>query len=511
MERHLHKSTKTENFNRHRAAGIFPSRFSSVRAVFLTFAITAGAASNEPPIILTQIDAQHYSTEHCLFLIPDSQEVSWPDYHSVYSDDNVATYVASLKSLFPDDYRTIGILANNLAPNLVPRLVFSAPGENFVYYNIGGGFVNKGAIAIFDHEFGHNFGPIATALLSGVHWSPFVSFNCQMKGNFSDDGFQTVITISGNPIESFTWSRIGNLVRNETTTYSKQLFHRIGITPVFPTSYLIENPVFDPDGSVTYSDIVTVTHEGLGQTYFSQVPDYRNSGKRFRIAFIYVAQDANEIQTVHSNIESSIRFFTYSESIDTDDYRFLVPMDVLTESRASVDSRLYAEAGNVVPTITLNTNYIASPNVFGKLNVDYSIANDAAEPFSVYLRPDLENSKITADKIEFSNLEPGTHFFSVVAVDDHGYKDIEHLVVDVIGGPKVVEFKPFENPPKLRLRRNFLTDIEAIEVSTDLESWQDLAILDKIEEENLTTYYIDRIFTGATGFIRFRYIQPAEN
>jgi hypothetical protein len=41
---------------------------SLVQLLLLLLPCASWAASNEPPINLTQIDAQHYSTEHCLFI-----------------------------------------------------------------------------------------------------------------------------------------------------------------------------------------------------------------------------------------------------------------------------------------------------------------------------------------------------------------------------------------------------------------------------------------------------------
>jgi hypothetical protein len=126
-----------------------------------------------PDIPLMQLSSSTYMTEHALYIIPSAAAVSFPDWNSVYSMNNVAAYVGELKSFFPDDYVMVAVLANGLTPNRVPDVYGArhfADGiglgngtlptdhvTNICRYNLGGNPVIPGALGVFDHEIGHNW------------------------------------------------------------------------------------------------------------------------------------------------------------------------------------------------------------------------------------------------------------------------------------------------------------------------------------------------------------------
>jgi hypothetical protein len=67
---------------------------------------------------LVQLDESLYHSEHVLFIIPPASQVSWGanSYNEVYSVANRASWVATLKQHFPDDYVYIPLIARNLSP-----------------------------------------------------------------------------------------------------------------------------------------------------------------------------------------------------------------------------------------------------------------------------------------------------------------------------------------------------------------------------------------------------------
>ena len=77
--------------------------------------VTATAAVSYTPMVT--VNSQLYYTEHAVFVIPPSSQVTWTGantWGSVYSAPNMDSYVATLKSIFLDDYAFVTVAANNL-------------------------------------------------------------------------------------------------------------------------------------------------------------------------------------------------------------------------------------------------------------------------------------------------------------------------------------------------------------------------------------------------------------
>ena len=134
------------------------------------------SASNGTTIPLLKINDHLYQTEHCLFLIDTNHQINWPDYDSVYSQDNINYYLNELRTHFAEDFFTVTILASNLTPNWVPFYYanrYKAEGiglegdpgvPDICKYNIGerSGRPGTGCLAVFDHEIGHAWGAYFT-------------------------------------------------------------------------------------------------------------------------------------------------------------------------------------------------------------------------------------------------------------------------------------------------------------------------------------------------------------
>src|SRR5581483_11684254 len=135
--------------------------------------VTATAIVKYRP--LTKVTSQLYYSEHAVFIIPPPGQVTWTgssSWNSVYSAANINSYIATLKSLFPQDFFFVVVTANNLSPNLTPRVfnyrhVADGIGDDSIkgagvpdicYYNVGGGTIIDGAYGVLDHEIGHNWG-----------------------------------------------------------------------------------------------------------------------------------------------------------------------------------------------------------------------------------------------------------------------------------------------------------------------------------------------------------------
>ena len=135
-----------------------------------------------------------------------------------------------------------------------------------------------------------------------------------MASSYSDDGFLTVKKLAGDVANGFTWSPIDNLTRNETETFSDQDLYAMGLDPVFPDTYALNSPVYNPDGTVSYSSAAKYDHAWAVAKNGPRVPGYRASPKQFRLGFVYVARDLAEIQAVYQPFERSIVHFENAEA-----------------------------------------------------------------------------------------------------------------------------------------------------------------------------------------------------
>jgi hypothetical protein len=435
-----------------------PSLSSVVRAIFITALLAtcfaafgrslfpaAAPAPQAPTVPLVQLNPTTYMTEHAVFLIADPASVSFPDWFSVYSQANIDSYVAQLKSLFPDDYFMVAVLANNLTPNSVPTVVntlrHNADGiglgtgppstgvANICKYNLGGGSVLLGAIAVFDHEIGHNWSAFVGSEVAAGHWYSNTTVNGQMSTSYSDDNFTTVKEISGDPVNGFTWTAINNLTRNETETFADQDLYLMGLNPTFPDTYVLAQPVYNADLTMSYTSVAKYDHAWIVGKHGPRVPNYQNSDKQFRIGFVYVAHDLSEIQSVYSQVERSIDSFENGEAVDLN-YRFQVPFLVETKYRASIRARLADLDGNATPSLTVGNSYAVSTN--GTATIPFTASDPDGPSPTVSLVPASGNATINNGTVSLQGLAPGTYFFTIKAEDTAGKKAFAHVVVDVL-------------------------------------------------------------------------------
>jgi len=409
--------------------------------------VTATATVNYIP--LTKVTTQLYYSEHALFIIPTPGQVIWTganSWDSVYSTANVNSYVATLKSVFHDDFSFVVVAANNLLPNNVPVVQparHTADGiglgstggvgvPSICRYNIGGGTVIPGAFGVLDHEIGHNWGvflgdPVAN---THGHWFSNSTASGQMAEFYSDDAYTTDKLISGDPINGFTWRPVNHLTWNETETFDLHDLYLQGLTDTFPDLYVLNSPVYNPDQSVTYSSVVKFDQTALEQKFGVRYPSYRTSDKRFRVAFVYVARDMAEVLAAYQPIERSASHFVDAEQIDTTNFRFQVPFLVDTQYRASLNALLADLDGNRTPTLSIvgSTDLVSGD---GSAVVPFTAADADGTVPVVSCVPASANCSISGKNVVLTGLPSGAHFFTIKAQDAAGKKAFTHFVVDV--------------------------------------------------------------------------------
>lgn len=399
---------------------------------------------NTPPITLNTINERTYHTEHSLFIIPATGQVDWnspTSWDSLYSTSNIASYLATLRATFPDDYFFAVITASNLLPNRVPnvltsRQIASGIGQSFTdgtatnicrYHSEG--IVNDGVYGVLDHEVGHNWGVFLGSEVGEGHWRPNSTEHGLMADTFSDDGFTTIKKISGSPSAGFTWTSQDNLTKNETEVYSDGDLYLQGLGASFPDIHVLNTPVYNSNGTVSFNSVATYGQSWVEGRHGVRSPSYRGSPKRFRFGFIYVARNLEEIQQVFQPIERSIRQFTEAEAIDTIRYRFQVPFLVATRFRASIDARLADLDGNAAPDISITgSSYATTTN--GSASFDFTTSDANGGTPTVSCIPASSRCAIVGNRIQISGLTPGAHFFTVKAVDSAGKRSFAHVVVD---------------------------------------------------------------------------------
>ena len=396
---------------------------------------------------LVTLSGQLFYSEHVLFIVPPPGQVNWVgtnSWGSLYSTANVATFVATLKSLFPSDYFFVVVTANNLTPNSVPSVMLyrhvangigtdSVQGvgvPNICRYNIGGGTVINGAYGVLDHEIGHNWGVFIGTEVGDPHWLPNSTATGQMADVYSDDGYLTVKQIAGDPVNGFTWTSVDNILKNETDTFALDDLYLQGLNSVFPDLYVLASPVYNPDHSVSYTSVAKYDQAWVEAKNGVRNPTFRSSDKQFRVGFVYVARDVAEVLSVYQPIERSANHFANAEQIDNTNYRFQVPFLVDTQYRASIDARLADLDGNATPTLSINgtTDVVSSD---GTATVPFTAADSGSPAPVVSCVPASANCSISGTNVDLTGVAPGTWFFTIKAQDAGGKKAFAHFVVEV--------------------------------------------------------------------------------
>ena len=414
------------------------------------------APATKATVPLVQINPALYQTEHCLFVIDAS--VNWSSSSTAFSD--IYTYpfpklndaYDKLVAQFPGTYFSVCYIANtgnSTVPNYIDRTAkasgineSSAVGTPNTFattdmcrYNLSGGSVSKSMLAVYDHELGHAWGARAFyntspyPSLSNGHWLSNTTIDCQMSATYSADGSVTVNKLYGDPTNGFHWQKVDNLHSNDTETFSEQALYLIGLRKTWPTTYLLNSPVYNADGTASYSTVDTLAHADIVAAYGARNPDYTTEQKRLKVGFVYIARDLAEVNAVYQNAELSVDQFCNGEAIDTTNYRFQTPFLANTKYRASVDGLLADLNGNSTPTLTVTDTYVTSSD--GAAVVNFVAADpDGAAP-TVSVVPASSACAIVGSTVQISGLPDGVHFFTLKTVDAGGKKVFGHFIVEV--------------------------------------------------------------------------------
>lgn len=427
------------------SATVSPSGMTRYTLTASNAAGSVTASWTEGYIPLVQISPTLYKTEHSVYYIPDPAQVSFPDYNSVLSVSNMNTvYLPQLQSAAPGDYMMVVVAANHLTPNSVPNVITQrhlADGigdaingvgvPNLCRYNIGGFNVIDGSLGVFDHEIGHNWAARLGLEVANGHWYANSTVHGQMADNFPAVN-NVVQQINGNPVDGFTWTGVDNTVRNNTDVFSDQDLYLMGLHPVFPDTYVLTNPVFNADHTVSSSTVSTYGQAWMLGKNGARNPSYRTSDKQFKLGFIFVAQTLTEVQDSYFSWERSIAHFENAEAIDSVRFPSQVPFLVETKYRASVHALLGDLDGNATPTITLGgPAYAVSSD--GTAALTYTALDADGPAPTVSLVPAAPEATLGAGMVVLQGLSVGTHFFTLKAEDAFGKKAFTHFVVDVTG------------------------------------------------------------------------------
>ncbi|HWA27395.1 MAG TPA: FG-GAP-like repeat-containing protein [Lacunisphaera sp.] len=413
-----------------------------------------------------QLTPTIYHTENCLFIIDASVTWSSPTtaFNDIYSPSNgtfprLSSYFDEITGRFPATYFSICYIANTGAanvPNYIDR-IYKATGisagigsaglgssgdphtpQSFASvdmcrYNLPGGNVFAPVLAVFDHEIGHAWGAqifytLNQPSLANGHWLGNSTVDCQLGSGVSHDGYVSVDKIYGDPTNGFRWQRVDNIRNNEQQVFAEQTLYLLGVSPHFPTSYVLHNPVYQADHSVTADSVDTFDHAAAVATYGVRNPDYTTAPRHFKLGFVYVARDLAEVNTVYQAVEDSIRDFCEGEA-QTSAFRMQTPFLVDTRYRASVDAHLADLDGNLSPSLAVADTYVTSTD--GTASITFTASDpDGATP-AVCLVPASPQCTVNGNTVSVAGLPDGVHFFTLRALDGGGKKAFGHFVVEV--------------------------------------------------------------------------------
>lgn len=426
----------------------------------------ASAVSFATPLV--QVDANTYKTEHCLFVIDST--VTWSSPTTAYNDlyapgtgpvyfPKLAGYFSTLTSLFPGNYFSVCYIANTGAsnvPNYINRTykgtgISNGAGSSGIgagsgvtpgtydavdmcRYNLPGGNIISPALAVFDHEIGHAWGAqifytLNPPMLANGHWLPNSTVDCQLGSGTSTDGYVTVNKIYGDPVSGFRWQKVDNARSNDTAVFSEQTLYLMGVSPSFPTSYVLNAPVFNADHTMSAASVDTFDHAAAVNSYGVRNPDYKTAPKQFKLGFIYIARDLAEVNSVYQIVEQSIGSFCNDESLSGGAFRSQTPFLCDARYRASVDALLADLDGNRTPSISIPSPYVSSTD--GTATVAFTASDPDGSAPAVSLVPSSPHASVAAGSVTMSGLPDGVHFFTLKAADGAGKKAFEQFVVEV--------------------------------------------------------------------------------
>ncbi|MEI6035272.1 MAG: immunoglobulin domain-containing protein [Verrucomicrobiae bacterium] len=426
----------------------------SVDRTFTVWQALTGEGQGASPLV--QLGPALYATEHVVFVIDPTIPWASPSaaYNAIYThpdpnsltNTNIERYFDAITTQFPGSYFAMTYVVNS-GHSPVPDWmdaqfkatginVFGTPGAPQTYltvdmcrYNLPGGSVDKTVLGVFDHEIGHAWGAQLFPQLASAHWSANSTIQSQLKlVSSADDGF-TDRSIYGDPTSGFRWQPIDHGRANEYSTLADQDLYAMGMRETWPTTYLLNSPAYNPDQTMGYGSVETFDHARLLSTYGPRNPDYKTSPKRFKVGFLYIARDINEVNAVSAGMELSAAQMCEGDEIDAVNYRFQVPFVCDTKFRGSLDGRLADFDGNPTPTLVLSSGYVTSAD--GSAAVDYTAGASAGTAPEVSVVPASNCASVSGGQVQFSGLPDGVHFFTIKAQTPAGKKTFAHLVVEV--------------------------------------------------------------------------------
>jgi hypothetical protein len=426
---------------------------------------TSGTVARAAPP-LVQVNANLYKTEHCLFIIDST--VTWSSPTTAYNDlyapgpgpisfPKLSGYFDTLTTQFPGNYFSVCYIANTGAsnvPNYIDRTykatgISTGPGSagigsgaapgtfaavDFCRYNLPGGNVVSPALAVFDHEIGHAWGAqifdtLAPPILANGHWLSNSTVDCQLGGGTSAPPYLNIDKIYGDPVNGFRWQHVDNLRSNDFQVFSEQQLYLMGLNPTFPTSYVLNNPVFNADLTMGYSSVDTFDHQAAVTTYGVRNPDYTTAPRHFKLGFVYIARDLTEVNTVYAVVEQSINSFCNDEVLSATTFRSQTPFLCNTRYRASADGLLADLDGNATPALTVASAYITSTD--GSASIAFTASDPDGTTPAVAVVPASSQCTISGSNAVISGLPDGVHFFTLRAADSGNKKAFAHFVVEV--------------------------------------------------------------------------------
>jgi hypothetical protein len=424
------------------------------------------AASSSAAVPLVQINATTYKTEHCLFVIDSS--VTWSSPTTAYNDlyapgpgpiyfPKLKGYFDTLTTQFPGNYFSVCYIANtgdSHVPNYIDRAYKATgisngagsagigsgatPGTydavDLCRYNLSGGNVVSAMLGVYDHEIGHAWGAqifnsLNPPMLANGHWLPNSTVDCQLGSGTSSPPYLTVDKIYGDPTNGFRWQHVDNGRSNDFQVFSEQQLYLMGLQPTFPTSYVLNSPVFNADFTMSYSSVDTFDHQAAVATYGVRNPDYKTAPKKFKLGFVYVAHDVAELNTVYQNVEQSITSFCSDDAISSTTYRGQTPFLCDARYRASADGLLADLDGNTTPTLAVTNGYVASTD--GTATVAFVAGDPDGTSPSVAIVPASTHCTISGGNVTVSGLPDGVHFFTLKCTDAGNKRAYDHFVVEV--------------------------------------------------------------------------------
>lgn len=442
--------------------------FPLIAAALVCASIPALPAQDSPtsPRVV-QVGPKVHQTEHCLFLVEDDGRVVWPDAGSVFSPANLERYFTLLTTQFPGQYDSVCFVANNLTQNdslVYVARKFKAAGINspgtpgapqsfasvdYSCYSLGEDSVTDDSLRRLDGEIGHAWGVNVLNQNAG-HWWAASTVDCQLGGGMLS-GPTLIRKIYGNPDSGFRWRGMDARQSDHQQTFSEQQLYLMGLHPTLPTFHVFGSPVFNADHTLSFASSTTYDHATVLATQGPRNPDYKQSPKQFKVAFVYIVRNEAEIyNNTFGGIEQAILKYCTSDDLSwggEDDS--LVPFLCATRYRASIDCVLADLDGNRRPALTVTDTYVASTD--GTATVRFTASDPDGPVPTVALVPTSSSCIIQGNTVQIAGLPDGVHFFTLRAQDTagatpfgywnrKGKKVYAHFVVEVKRPASAVSF-----------------------------------------------------------------------